>query len=575
MNWLGFEVRHFAALNLLLGAVWVAVAVQLGKRYSARTTTLVQPPRIVAALVCRVLRVFALVPRAVLLRGGAAAGIALFVGIAAMTRSTAADAGVLEQVSTPGAFAAAGGLCEAWPGQKNTPPEHRYPLVRGSQMTDEGLAARSQKAALVLLSCALSVSAPSFSQERDAAIVVLEDGIAVTRLQRANEPLHYLIDALRGQTLLLEVEQRGLDVVVSVESPVGEIRRFNSPLFRDESELVLIEDSYAGRYRLTVVSEEPTNAVGEHAVSFRSLGADADARYVTALRHMSDGARANAESRGDDALQHYESAAQLWRDLGDTRRQAQAQYSEAMVLYWSVYDWSGAAERAAVAATLYEQLDARDLYANAMLVTGYSLMEVAQNAGMEGQRVFDDALAALRESFTVHKALGNDYELALVENFTGLAYHNRHTEAQDDLEAEKRFRHAAELFAGLGEWREELTARHNLALIGLDDGQAASAALALEEIVADIPPGKAPEIRATALANLGIAYRDSGNFEAALVVLSEAVQIHASLNQFNFEAFALRVLGSTYQALGELERADNTSAKRSKNRLMTETCAPP
>ena len=102
LNWFGFEVRHFAALNLLLAAVWLAVAVQLAKRYSARTATRVHPPRIVAALACRVLRVFALVPRAVLVRGGAAAGIALFVGIAAMTRSTAADAGVPEEVSTPG-----------------------------------------------------------------------------------------------------------------------------------------------------------------------------------------------------------------------------------------------------------------------------------------------------------------------------------------------------------------------------------------------------------------------------------------------------------------------------------------
>ena len=292
---------------------------------------------------------------------------------------------------------------------------------------------------------------------------------------------------------------------------------------------------------MTVVSEEPTNAVGEHAVSFRSLSADAEARYVTALRHMSDGARANAESRGDDALQHYESAAQLWRDLGDNRRQAQAQYSEAMVLYWSVYDWSERpAERADGRGALYEQLDARGLYANAMLTTGYSLMEVAQNAGVEGTARLRGRLAALRESFAVHEALGNDYGLALVENFTGLAYYNRGTtESQDIVKPRNTYRHAAELFARLGEWREELNARHNLALIGLDEGYAASAALVLEEIVADIPPGKDPEFRATALANLGVAYRDSGNFEAALVVLSEAVQIHASLNQFNFEAFAL------------------------------------
>ena len=175
------------------------------------------------------------------------------------------------------------------------------------------------------------------------------------------------------------------------------------------------------------MSEEPTNAVGEHTVSFRSLGADAEARYVTALRHMSDGARANAESRGDDALQHLRkrvaAVGRSWRDAAASS--SAVQRSHGALLGRCTTGATRPAERTAAAATLYEQLDARGLYANAMLTAGYSLMEVAQSAGIEGQSVFEDALAALRESFAVHEALGNDYELAFVENFTGLAYHNR------------------------------------------------------------------------------------------------------------------------------------------------------
>ena len=304
-------------------------------------------------------------------------------------------------------------------------------------------------------------------------------------------------------------------------------------------------------------SEEPTNAVGEHAVSFRPLSVGGETRYVTALRNMSDGVRAYTESRGDDALRYFASASQLWEQLGETRRQAQSRYSEAMVLHGALYDWSDAANRATEAAALYEQLDARGLYANAMLTAGYSLMEVAQSSGIEGQSVFEDALAALHASLAVHEALGEDFGLATVENFIGLAYFNRgRAETQDFREAEKHYRHAAELFARLGEWREELNARHNLALISIDEGYAANAARTLEEILADIPPGKDAEFRGIVLGNLGVAYRDSGDFDAALVALSEAVAIHASLKKIGFEAFALRALGTTYQALGELERAD-------------------
>ena len=305
-------------------------------------------------------------------------------------------------------------------------------------------------------------------------------------------------------------------------------------------------------------SEEPTNAVGEHAVSFRSLSADAETRYVTALRHMSDGARANAESRGDDALRYFASASQLWEQLGETRRQAQARYSEAMVLYGTLYDWSDAASRAKEAAALYEQLDARGLYANAMLTAGYSLMEVAQSTGIEGQSVFEDALAALHASFVVHEALGNDYGLAYRREL-----HRSHVlqprpcrdarfpRSREALSSRRRAVRASRRMARGAERQAQLGADQYRRGV-----RSECRARASRKILADIPPGKDPEFRGVVLGNLGVAYRDSGDFDAALVALSEAVAIHASLKQINFEAFALRALGTTYQALGELERAD-------------------
>ena len=184
-------------------------------------------------------------------------------------------------------------------------------------------------------------------------------------------------------------------------------------------------------------------------------------------------------------------------------------------------------------------------------------MEVAQSSGIEGQSVFEDALAALHASPTVHEALGDDFGLATVENFIGLAYFNRgRAETQDFREAERHYRHAAELFARLGEWREELNARHNLALISIDEGYAANA-VRTRGGPGRYSAGKRSGVsRGSCWGNLGVAYRDSGDFDAALVALSEAVAIHASLKKIGFEAFALRALGTTYQALGELERAD-------------------
>lgn len=39
LHWLGFGIQHFALLNMALGLAWLAVAVALARRYSARTAT--------------------------------------------------------------------------------------------------------------------------------------------------------------------------------------------------------------------------------------------------------------------------------------------------------------------------------------------------------------------------------------------------------------------------------------------------------------------------------------------------------------------------------------------------------
>jgi CHAT domain-containing protein/Tfp pilus assembly protein PilF len=552
LNWFGFEIRQFAALNLLLAVAWVAVVCHIGKRYSERTGTRCLAARVPAAR--RALRSWLAVPRAVLVRG-ATAWFAVVIGLAGVSASVPADAGGTEVFSGPRTFAAPEHVCEALPESNYNPG---VPLLRGSPLTDESFVERLRAATRALVFCTLSVSAPSHGQDAlDASGVMLADGVPVTRSQRADEPLAYAFDAQRGQTLLIEVEQHGLDVIVSVQEPSGEIKRFNSPLLRSESEVVLVDDAIAGRYRVTVVSEEPTNASGSHTIALSSLDARARQRYGGALREMSEGARANAESQFAESLRHYERSTLLWREVGDVRRQAQSQYGEAMLLYWSLRDWRPAADRAMAAANLYKQSGEQFLHANALLTKGYSLMEIASAGTEEDPSIFEQALTALHESAALHQAMGNDYELAVVENFTGLTYFYRgRADAQDFREAEKHYRRSADLFARLGEWREELNARHNLALISIDEGYATNAARALEDILADIPAGKDPDFRGSVLANLGVAYRDSGNYDAALVALSEAATIYSSLKNLNFEAYSLRVLGTTYQALGELERAD-------------------
>jgi AAA family ATP:ADP antiporter len=105
LNWFGFEIEHFAILNMVLAAVWLVVAQRLARRYGAQAAPgRLRPLRV--ALARGWLSVAALAPRPVLARG-AAVWLALFIGITAMTGSAPAKADLppAAEAVRPGPFA--------------------------------------------------------------------------------------------------------------------------------------------------------------------------------------------------------------------------------------------------------------------------------------------------------------------------------------------------------------------------------------------------------------------------------------------------------------------------------------
>jgi tetratricopeptide (TPR) repeat protein len=389
--------------------------------------------------------------------------------------------------------------------------------------------------------------------------IPLSIGVPVTTEQSANESVSYLFVADPGRTYLFELEQQVLDFVVSVETPSGEIRTFWSPLFRDESEYVLLETIDGGPYRINVESQDLSNARGRHTITASSLDADTSgSQYVEAWRLMSDAAAANSEGSSSQAvLDRYERAARLWRELGEVRMETQSLYCAAWVRYWQLGDAEGAAAQASAVAERYARLERPSLEANAILLQATALMRAAQLAGEDGGPIFDQALEAFRKSYAMHDALENLAGLAAVENQLGLAYFNRGDIARGDYrEAAAHLGNAEQLLSDLGDWRDALNARHNLALIDLDQGYAAEAARELEAILPAIPEGVDRRFRGIVLTNLGFAHQFAGRFDAALRAFSDALSILRTEERSEaWVGHALRGLGSTYHAVGEHERA--------------------
>ena len=372
-------------------------------------------------------------------------------------------------------------------------------------------------------------------------------------LQGADDVVAYAFDARPGETYLIEVEQRGLDFIVAVKSPDGRSRSYDSPLKRDGTELMLLEDVAGGSYRVVVSSNEPTSATGRHEI--RRTRVDPTNAAVPAWRLMSEGAGANAlgsRAAAQDALVAYQRAVDLWQSLGNGPMRAQALYSVAMLEYWDMYDWSRAGQLAGEVVSAYDALSEPALQANAAFLQGLALIEQANELeGDEAQVRFRDALAQLERARALYERTDNVYGVAHVANNVGLTHFN-----MGDLQTARAYwEKSAPLFKSIREWREELQVMQNLAVINVEEGYSGRAIEVLRGIITGIPDGKDPEFRATVFESLGAAEREFGNVDEALRAYSAALEIRRRLDDRIGEGYSLRGLGSTYYAFGELDLA--------------------
>lgn len=434
--------------------------------------------------------------------------------------------------------------------------------------------AHSKRAALISWVLSLCFQTAVWAQADEASRsvdpVLIRAGQSISATQNAKQPVTYLFDSSGDRNYVAEIEQNGLDFVITVQDPVGSTQSYDSPLRRDEPEYVLLDHGAPGRYRITITSNELTRAHGSHSINFVEFAAPGarNGLRLKAMRLMAEGAAANADanalSLGKSAEQDrvrsmmktsriaYGKALQSWQELEDPRMQARAAYSMAMIEYWDLYDWAESARLARLAAEIYQDLNEQNLYASTRFLQAYAMVELAgEQESEKADETFQTALNHFEEVQENHEQFGNLYDLADVLNFVGYTHHLR----GEFHEATLAWNRAAPMFGSIGEWRKELNVRQNLAVIDLDQGYAGDAINTLQSIVDQIPEDEDPEFEAAVLVNLGIAHRHYGNIDEALRAYTRALTIHRKLGDHAHVATSLRGLGASYYVSGEFDRA--------------------
>ena len=376
-----------------------------------------------------------------------------------------------------------------------------------------------------------------------------------THAQTADDEIVYELSLTEHKPFLIEVDQLGLDIVVTTTSEQGE-ESFDSPLLRDERELVLIEASQPGSYTITLWSKEYTGAIGGHRIRVRQLRDGETNRNVAAIALMSRGARANFEKKWADALAAYREAIPLLEASGDKKLEARAVFSAASLQYSYLGEWKSAVSLAARAADLYERMGEPSLYANAIHLQAAALIELANEVekpagsglSADAQDLFDRALELFEQARVIHEQRASYYDASRAVNNIGLTNYYR----GDWATAREYYREAAEIARSASEWSEEVKPLANLGVIEYEEGRITGAIDTYSRLLEILPQDRQQWLRAHTLDNLAAAHRVLGNIDEALQYYAEALDMHTFDEG---RGRSLSGLGVTYFSAGELELA--------------------
>jgi CHAT domain-containing protein len=241
----------------------------------------------------------------------------------------------------------------------------------------------------------------------------------------------------------------------------------------------------------------------------------------------------------------------------DEAARAQAEYTLGHLEYLSRMEWQAAIRAADRARAAYAALGESDGVHNSGMLRAVAELEVASSMGIEDQRAAqralysaaDRTLAAAAQYFGQRRLpLGEQYAV----NMRGIrAYYQSHIEEAADF-----FQRAAEMARDNRDPGEEARALSNLAWMHRRLGLLAQAAGEYERLITLIEKDRQPDVYSVVLGNYGLCLAALGDFDRALVLNAEALEL--SRNDSQEHARLLAALGGLYFRIGDMPRALET-----------------
>jgi CHAT domain-containing protein/Tfp pilus assembly protein PilF len=393
-----------------------------------------------------------------------------------------------------------------------------------------------------------------------------DDPVEVSRdvLTLRGEQRPVLRKTLGAGTWLVQVRELEIDVRTTIEAPGVNVDLSEStPRHGIVNQVVSMTGP--GELRVQLRSSDHHTWQGRAVVRiarFRRAAAqtsgDAELGYLAWAAADQQHARGTPESwsraadKLNEAMTHFEAAR-------DEDAQATAAYSLAMLQYSERDDWSAAIRAADLAADSFDEVGDETGVHNAAVVR--STAEVALAAGMnpdtqrsEQKALYDAAERRLADAAVYFEEHGLRPRAVQVANHRGI----RALNLGDDDAAAKHFSHALELAVADGDVAGQVRAKANLAWSRRLQGFVAQAAEQYRSLLPLLDPERQPYVYAAVLNNYGFCLIALGDFDRALGLHTEALELFTRLGQQEERATQLAALGALYFRVGDTHRALET-----------------
>ncbi len=373
----------------------------------------------------------------------------------------------------------------------------------------------------------------------------LAPGASVERELGAGQTHSYQITLAAEQYLRITVDQRGLDVAVTLFGPDGRAEA-ESDYDADTNgqEILSLASRTAGASRLAVSSK--SKLAGRYTLKVVELRAATpqDAARSAAYRLLMEARRLQSQKTAEamkQAAGKFDEALAAWKALGDQDGEA-ATLASAGQLYFDLADAKKTLDAWTQALAIWRSLGRRGQEAQALSNLG--MLNYARGAR-------DQALSQYDQALPLHRAEDDKYWEAETLNRLGWVYNSM----DERRKAIEYFNLALPLRRVVGDRSGEAVTLNDLGRAHDLLGDKRQAIEFLEQALRLNPPDENPDGAANTLIRLGVVYESTGESQKAIDAYGQALSLLERVNNRRALASALNNVGLAYANLGDYGRA--------------------